>query len=142
VAGTETTSTAIKWAVLYFLHYPSVQDKMLQEITNVVGCSRRPNLADKPNLPYCEAVVTEVLRCGNVAPLSVFHSCHKDILFKGYTIPEGAIIVPNLDSVLADSNVFENPEEFRPERYINEEGKLHGQEKVIAFSLGNIYYIY
>jgi len=134
--GTETTATCMKWGILYFLHYPEVQIKMRQELDDVVGTSRPPSLNDRSSLPYCEAVVTEVLRCGNIAPLSLQHSCRQDVAYRGFIIPKGAIIVPNLDSIHSDPEIFENPEAFKPERFVDGNGKLYGQEKVVPFSMG------
>jgi len=135
MAGTETTATTIKWAVLYFLHYPYVQVKMRNELDDVVGLSRPPSLTDRCNLPYCEAVITEVLRCGNIAPLSQ-HACSKDVLFNGLTILKGTMIIVNLGSILSDPDIFENAEKFYPERFIDENGKFSGYEKVVPFSIG------
>ncbi|XP_069130187.1 cytochrome P450 2B5-like [Argopecten irradians] len=137
VAGTDTTATMIRWAILYLIHNKPIQDKLRQEIMTVVGTSRLPSLADKTDMPYYEAFITEVLRVGNIAPLSVPHAAKKDIQFRDMVIPKRSIILPNLDSVMSDPELFEDPDEFRPERFLGQDGKLNGKEKnVIAFSLG------
>ncbi|XP_069130188.1 cytochrome P450 2B11-like [Argopecten irradians] len=136
-AGTDTTATMIRWAILYLIHNKPIQDKLRQEILTVVGTSRLPSLADKPALPYYEAFITEVLRMGNIAPLAVPHGAKKDIHFRGMVIPNGSMIIPLLDSVMTDSEMFENPYKFEPERFLGKDGQLNGKEKnVIAFSLG------
>merc|ERR1712012_1336092 len=56
LAGSETTSTTLSWAILYMIRYPGVQEKVQQ----VVGTDRLPSLADRPNLPYTEAVIMEI----------------------------------------------------------------------------------
>ncbi|XP_069130182.1 cytochrome P450 2E1-like [Argopecten irradians] len=137
VAGTDTTSTSIRWALLYLIRYKPIQDRLRHEIMTVVGTSRLPSLADKPDMPYYEAFITEVLRLGDIAPLAVPHAARKDIHFRNMVIPKGSIIIPNLDSVLSDPELFENPYEFQPKRFLGENGKLNGKEKaVIAFSSG------
>ncbi|OWF52911.1 cytochrome P450 2J6-like [Mizuhopecten yessoensis] len=73
LAGTETTATMIRWAIIYLIHNKPIQDKLRQEIETVVGTSRIPSLGDKPSMPYYEAFITEVFRMGNIAPLSVPH---------------------------------------------------------------------
>jgi len=138
IAGTETTATTIKWAILYFLHNPEVQNKMREELDDVVGMSRVPSVNDRCNLPYCQAVLTEVQRCGNISPFSIQHSCREDVSFQGFTIPKGALIIPNLDSVHSDSNIFADAEKFNPSRFINNNGKFFGQEKVIPFCIGKM----
>ncbi|XP_033742962.1 cytochrome P450 2B5-like isoform X2 [Pecten maximus] len=137
VAGTTTTATTIRWAILYLIHNKHIEDKLRQEIETVVGTSRLPSIADKPHMPYQEAFIAEVLRMGNTAPLSVPHGALKDIHFRGMVIPKGSVIMPNLDSVMTDPELFENPEKFDPERFLGKDGKLNGKEQnVMAFSLG------
>ncbi|KAJ8297844.1 hypothetical protein KUTeg_024375 [Tegillarca granosa] len=133
VAGTETTATTIRWTILYFLHYPEVQEKMRIEIEEVVGNSRFPTMDDRSQLPYCEATITEILRCANIAPLSVPHTCDKNMMYKGYTIPKNTVIIPNLDSVMSDPALFPKPEKFEPLRFIDDQGKLCGQEKGLSW---------
>ncbi|XP_072039543.1 cytochrome P450 2C11-like [Amphiura filiformis] len=61
-AGTETTSTTLRWALLYMLKYPDVQKRVHEEIDSVVGRDRLPKLSDKTNLPYTVAVIEEIQR--------------------------------------------------------------------------------
>ncbi|XP_065938595.1 cytochrome P450 2D20-like isoform X1 [Magallana gigas] len=135
-AGTDTTATALRWALLYLIHYPEVQDKMASEIMQVTDGARLPVIADKVNMPYSTAVVTEVLRMGNVAPLSLPHVTSQDFTVAGYLIPKDTTLIPCLSSFTHDADMFPNPHKFDPGRYINSEGFLTGQEKVLAFSLG------
>lgn len=134
-AGTDTTATALRWALLYLIHYPGVQDKMSSGIMQVTDGVRLPVIAEKFNMPYSTAVVTEVLRMGNVAPLSLPHVTSQDITVAGYSIPKDTILIPCLSSFTHDADMFSAPHEFDPGRYIDSEGFLTGQEKVLAFSL-------
>ncbi|XP_060078047.1 cytochrome P450 2B1-like [Ylistrum balloti] len=137
VAGTETTTTTIRWTILQLIYNQDIQRRLRQEIDHVVGHSRFPTLEDRQNMPYYEAVITEALRFGNIAPLSVPHGARKDFEFRGMAIPKGCTILANLDSVHFDPNIFKDPTKFNPERFIGEDGKLNGKEKfVMAFSLG------
>ncbi|XP_071113441.1 cytochrome P450 2U1-like [Haliotis cracherodii] len=136
VAGTETTATTIRWALVYILNYPDVQEKCFQEILENIGQSRRPSMKDKTNLPYMEATIMEVLRHADIAPLSVPHTVPHDVQFRGYTFPKGVFIIPNLDSVLKDEAVWGDPENFRPGRFLDHEGKFQKKEEFIPFSLG------
>ncbi|XP_046580743.1 LOW QUALITY PROTEIN: cytochrome P450 2U1-like [Haliotis rubra] len=136
VAGTETTATSIRWALVYFLNYPDVQEKCFQEILENVGQSRRPSMKDKTNLPYVEATITEVLRHSNIVPANLPHTVPHDVQFRGYTFPKGILVIPNLDSVLRDNDVWGDADNFRPERFLNDEGKFQKKEEFIAFSLG------
>lgn len=136
VAGTETTSTAIRWFCLFMIRHPEVQEKMRNEINDVIGTSRFPSLEDKQNLPYCEAVIHETLRIGTIAPLSVPHGLASDLKFNGFTIPKDALLIPNLYSVFFDEKIFPDPYDFKPERFLDEKGNLKNTDKVLAFSLG------
>ena len=60
LAGTETTSTTLRWAILYMIAFLDVQRKVHEEIDRVVGRNRLPKLSDKPDLPYTESVIHEV----------------------------------------------------------------------------------
>ncbi|XP_060063661.1 cytochrome P450 2J6-like [Ylistrum balloti] len=137
VAGTETTATTIKWAILFLLHNACVQKKLRDEITEVIGSSRLPSMTDKPKMVYTDAFIHETLRMGNLVPLSLLHGVKHDTDFKGYKIRKDDLVVPNLDSALFDETLFTDPHTFNPERFIGEDGQLNGKERtVLAFSLG------
>ena len=61
-AGTETTSTALRWALVYLVNYPDVQEEMYKAIVKVVGTDRLPSLQDKTELPEVESFMMEILR--------------------------------------------------------------------------------
>ncbi|XP_061185608.1 cytochrome P450 2B4-like [Saccostrea echinata] len=136
IAGSETTTTTLKWAMTFLVNFPEVQTKMRTEIDDVIG-SRPVSLTDRDNLPYCDAVITETLRLGDIVPMSLPHTTSYDVTWNGFTIPKGATVWPCLDSVLNDDDLFPDPEHFKPERFLNSEGKRQGHDKaVIPFSLG------
>ena len=59
-AGMETTTTTLKWFILYMMAYPEVQSRVQAEMDQVVGRERLPGLDDRENLPYTRAVLMEV----------------------------------------------------------------------------------
>ncbi|XP_071112705.1 cytochrome P450 2U1-like [Haliotis cracherodii] len=136
VAGTETTATTIRWTLVYFLNYPDVQEKCFQEIQDNVGQSRRPSMKDKTNLPYVEATILEVLRRADIVPTGVPHAVPHDVQFRGYTFPKGVTVITNLDSVLQDPDVWGDPQTFRPNRFLDDAGKIQKTDEFIPFSLG------
>ena len=136
VAGTDTTANTIRWALLYFTHYTDIQDRLWKDINDVIGSARLPTLEDKAHLPYYEAVITETLRMANTVPLSLPHAASCDLHIRGFTIPKGTSLMPVLASYTADPVMFPEPEVFNPGRFLDENGKLTGQEKVLAFSVG------
>ena len=120
LAGSETTSTTLTYAVLLMLHDPQPWKKAQQELDKVVGRSRLPTLADRPDLPYFEALISELMRRSNVAPFAVFHSNHVATHLNQFKIPPHAVIVFALTEVLNNPKYFPEPEKFKPERFLKE----------------------
>lgn len=136
LAGTETTSTTLRWGFLYLLKHPDVMKKVQAEIDDVVGRSRLPKMADKAKMPYTEATITEIQRCANILPMGVPHRSLEKATFKGYEIPANTVIISNMTAILNDPTYFQNPHAFNPDRFISPEGKLTGCEPVAAFCVG------
>lgn len=138
LAGSETTTTTLKWSLAFLVNHQEIQAKMRAEIDDVIG-SRPVSLADRDKMPISDAVLTETLRAGNIAPFALPHTASYDVTWNGYLIPKGATIWPCLDSVMNDDDMFTDPEHFKPERFLDSEGKRLGNEKsVISFSLGKL----
>jgi len=135
MAGSETTSTTLTWAMLYMVRYPQVQKKVQEELDRVVGRNRSPTLQDRSSLPYTEAVIMEVQRCGNIIPTGVQHVNSKDIVVNGYTIPAFTLIQPLLTEILKGDH-WQNGTTFCPERFVDDNGKVKKDEHFIPFSIG------
>ena len=82
-AGTETTATTLRWAMLYMMAYPDVQARVQRELDGVTARNRFPRLADKPNLPYTEAVISEIQRIQTVVTLALPHLSSEDTTLLG-----------------------------------------------------------
>nr|AUX14903.1 cytochrome p450 CYP2P18 [Kryptolebias marmoratus] len=136
VAGTETTTTTLIWALLYMIHHPHVQGRVQAEIDAVIGPSRQPSLSDRENMPYTNAVIHETQRMGNILPLSLGHMANRDTTFENYTIPKGTIIITTLDSVLHDESMWETPHAFNPQNFLNKDGTFRKREAFMPFSAG------
>jgi len=137
LAGAETTSTTLTWECLIMSHYPELQEKLYEEINKVVGLGRPPSLTDRPNMPYTEAFISEAMRYSSLVPLGVFHGVMEDAEFKGYIIPKDTIIIANQYSVMHDETIWGDPENFRPERFLSEDGKsVIRHDALIPFSVG------
>ncbi|CDO76596.1 hypothetical protein BN946_scf184868.g10 [Trametes cinnabarina] len=118
-AGTDTTVTALKSFVLAMLLHPEVYKRAQSEIDQVVGPDRLPDWDDADNLPYLDAVLKEVFRWNAPVPLGVPHRAQSDDIYRGYRIPEGAMMIPNIWWMTQDPNVYPEPEKFLPERFLN-----------------------
>lgn len=129
---------ALSWSFLYLVNHPDVVCNMQTEIDNTIGKSRCPTWKDKPSLPYCQAVLYEILRISSAIPVAPTHVLTENIQVNGYTLPKGAWVLLGLCTVNWDSSIFPEPEKFNPGRFINDSGQLFGFEKVYAsYSLGN-----
>lgn len=88
-------------------------------------------------MPYSEATLIEVLRLSSIAPLSITHRAMETVQFHGFTIPKDTLIIPNLYGVHHDQDIWGDPENFRPERFITEDEKINKKhEAFLAFSVG------
>ncbi|XP_072015480.1 cytochrome P450 2G1-like [Amphiura filiformis] len=135
-AGTDTTSNTLRWGSQYLVRYPKVQDRIHYEIDTVVGRNRLPKLADKPILPYTQAFIAELHRIISLAPLSVFHGAGDTTTFRGYTIPKNSVVISNLYAVMHSPELWGDPEEFRPERFLDDDGNFHELNVLIPFGIG------
>uniref|UniRef100_A0A667WLN9 Cytochrome P450, family 2, subfamily N, polypeptide 13 n=1 Tax=Myripristis murdjan TaxID=586833 RepID=A0A667WLN9_9TELE len=136
VAGTETTSTTLLWALTFLIKNPDVQEKVQAEIDRVIGQTRQPTMADRPNMPYTDAVIHEIQRMGNIVPLNGLRMAAKDTTLGGYFIPKGTALMPMLTSVLFDKNEWETPDTFNPRHFLDAEGKFVRREAFLPFSAG------
>jgi cytochrome P450 len=136
VAGTETSVTTIRWSLVTFANHPQIQSQIQKEIDSVVPRSRLPSLDDRPNLPYLEATILELMRRRTVAPLSIPRETSCDTEVSGYFIPAKSMVFASLYAVHMNPDVWSDPESFRPERFLDENGKVIGKDRVIPFGLG------
>ncbi|OQV22860.1 Cytochrome P450 2J2 [Hypsibius exemplaris] len=135
-AGTETTSTTTLWAFVFFLENPEIMRKVQEEIDNNTGRERMLTNADRGMLPYTEAVILEVQRCASLVPLAVPHSSREDMTIDGYTIPKDTLLIGNLFSIHRDPRLWENPDQFNPLRFLDENMKLTRPDGFAPFSIG------
>ncbi|KAI0264152.1 cytochrome P450 [Gloeopeniophorella convolvens] len=136
-AGAESTGSAIMTFLLAVLLNPAVQREAQAELDSVTARERLPTFEDRPLLPYTDAVCKEVLRWQPVTPLAVPHATVQDAVYEGYFIPKGAIIIGNTWALLQDPRVYPEPQQFKPERFLNLDGSLRDDPTLsVAFGFG------
>ena len=123
MAGMETTTSTVCWTLLLLIHNPEVQEKLHEELDQVVGPNRLPELEDERNLPYLKATLTETHRIASVGPITV-HKTTVDTPLQGYHIPKGTTVLINQWSLHHDAQLWEDPNEFRPQRFLDEDGNF------------------
>lgn len=139
-AGTETSACTIEWALAELINHPDMMERARQEIDSVVGKSRLVEESDIPNLPYVQSIVKETMRLHPTGPLIVRQST-EDCNVDGYHIPARTSVFVNVWAIGRDPKYWESPLEFKPERFLNEEGQsmldLKGQNfELLSFGAG------
>ncbi|XP_022083521.1 steroid 17-alpha-hydroxylase/17,20 lyase-like [Acanthaster planci] len=137
-AGTDTTIITLHWAVLLMTEYPELQEKVAMEIDEVIGHDRMPSLTDRGSLPFTEATLLEIFRYGPVAPLGVPHSVMEDTTLCGYKLPKKTTVMINHMALHFSPAEWEEPDKFKPERFLNEDGQLPAKlpESLLPFGTG------
>ncbi|CAK1552456.1 unnamed protein product [Leptosia nina] len=121
VGGTDTSTVAVCFTAILLSKHPDVQEKVYQEVKEVMGDTIRPiDYNDLPKLKYLEAVLKEALRLYPSAPF-VGRLVDKDVtLPSGKFIPKGTTVGFNMWGMHRHPKYWgDDPERFDPERFIN-----------------------
>ncbi|XP_008797181.2 cytochrome P450 89A2-like [Phoenix dactylifera] len=117
--GTDTTTTALQWIMANLVKHPGAQKKLWEEIEATVGSDAEEIVEeDLQRMPYLKAVILEGLRRHPPAHFVVPHAVTEDVTLNGYLIPKGAAINVTTAEIGWDGKVWEEPMEFKPERFL------------------------
>ncbi|KAF5387184.1 hypothetical protein D9615_001583 [Tricholomella constricta] len=134
--GSDPAVAALSTFILLMILHPDVQKRARDELDSVVGTKRLPELKDRPRLPYLDAVLKEVLRWHTTGRIGIPHRSIQDDIYDGYLIPKDSIILPHMwygpsfdddlglimtlinRNITRDPQLYSNPSEFRPERFM------------------------
>ncbi|CAN4090817.1 unnamed protein product [Withania somnifera] len=137
VAGSDTSAAAVVWAMTALIKNPEVMRKVQEEIRKSIGRKGIVTEDDIQNMPYFKLVVKEVFRLYPPVPLLVLRESMKKSKLEGYEIQAGTIIHVNSWAIARDPEIWENPEEFIPERLLNSDIDYKGQHfELIPFGAG------
>ncbi|XP_010449948.1 PREDICTED: cytochrome P450 705A20-like [Camelina sativa] len=128
IGGTDTSVQTTQWAMAEMINDARVLERLREEIISVVGETRLIQETDLPNLPYLQAVVKEVLRLHPPSPVLIRTFQEKSEV-KGYYIPEKTTLIINIYAVMRDSASWEDPESFKPERFLGSTRSEQEDEK-------------
>ncbi|GKU95922.1 hypothetical protein SLEP1_g9219 [Rubroshorea leprosula] len=137
VGGTDTTSTMVEWTMAELILHPEVMQKAQEELAEVVGLNNSVEESHVQRLPYLHAVAKETLRLHPAAPLLLPRCPTRSCTVGGYTIPEGTKVFLNVWAMHRDPEFWDNPSEFRPERFILNDAN----GKKLDFSGNNFEYL-
>ncbi|XP_075463197.1 cytochrome P450 2A5-like [Ascaphus truei] len=135
-AASDAPSITLTYGFLLMLRYPEIQERVQEEIGRVVGQNRTPNIQDKSEMPYTDAVIHEIQRFTDLAPFGAPRAVTRDILFQGYTIPKGTNVFAMLGTVLKDPECFSDPDNFNPKNFLDESGGFKKSDAFMPFSAG------
>lgn len=121
VAGMDTTTISVEWAMAELVKNPRVQRKAQEELDRVIGTERIMTESDFSKLPYLQSVAKESLRLHPPTPLMLPHKATANVKIGGYDVPAGSVVHVNVWAVARDPTSWKNPLEFRPERFLEEE---------------------
>uniref|UniRef100_A0A7N0T2E2 Flavonoid 3'-monooxygenase n=1 Tax=Kalanchoe fedtschenkoi TaxID=63787 RepID=A0A7N0T2E2_KALFE len=135
--GTESSAVTVEWALSEILRKPEVFKNATEELDRVIGNERWVDEKDIPNLPYIQAIVKETMRLHPVAPMLVPREAREDCQIDGYDILKGTRILVNVWTIGRDPKLWENPNDFNPERFIGKSIDVKGHDfELLPFGSG------
>nr|QVX18578.1 flavonoid 3' hydroxylase 1 [Liquidambar formosana] len=117
-AGTDTSSSTVEWAIAELIRHPNMLAQAQEEIDSVVGRDRLVTELDLPQLTFLQAIVKETFRLHPSTPLSLPRMAAESCEIDGYFIPKGSTLLVNVWAISRDPDVWAEPLEFRPNRFL------------------------
>uniref|UniRef100_A0A1B0F0M0 Cytochrome P450 n=1 Tax=Phlebotomus papatasi TaxID=29031 RepID=A0A1B0F0M0_PHLPP len=133
-AGLDTTSSTIRWILLFVARNPGVQQNIHEEMSKKL--SGPPRLQNYDDLPYLRACIAEGQRIRSVVPVGIPHGTKEETRIDGYRIPKGTMIVPLQWAVHMNPQIWSDPEKFSPARFLDENGQFQPSQHLIPFQSG------
>nr|XP_010920219.1 geraniol 8-hydroxylase [Elaeis guineensis] len=137
VAGTDTNSSTVEWAMTELLRNPRCMAKARDEVARVIGREKEVEESDIGRLPYLRAVVKETFRLHPPAPFLLPRKVESTVELHGYTVPKGTRVLVNVWAYGRDGEVWPEPNEFKPERFLDRDVDFRGRDmELIPFGAG------
>ncbi|XP_019267229.1 PREDICTED: cytochrome P450 CYP736A12-like [Nicotiana attenuata] len=114
----DTSSTTVEWIFSELLRNPDVMKKLQNELEQVIGKNRMVEESDLENLEYLDMVIKEGFRLHPVVPLLIPHESIEDCTVDGFHIRKGSRILVNVWAIGRDPDIWPEPENFKPERFL------------------------
>lgn len=138
LGASDTIFSSLGWLYRLMSKHKDIQKKVHTELMEVLGKDGRARYEERNKIPYTFAVLMEAQRFASNVPLSTTRKTNQDIHINGYTIPKGTEIFANLWALHHDPAYWDQPEEFRPERFLTEGNRklVKNPPSFAPFSIG------
>ncbi|XP_074648000.1 cytochrome P450 3A8-like [Tubulanus polymorphus] len=131
IAGFETTSNALGYAAYELAFRPDIQEKMQEEMDEVLGAEGTLDYTSLQKLRYLDMVFNEILRLHPIAPSVITRRCLKDTLITGKLVKKGMVVAADVLTIHNDPNIWgPDPDKFDPERF---DPELHSKRHPMSF---------
>lgn len=126
VAGTDTISSTLEWAMAELLKNEKIMSKAKQELEQIIGKGKTLGESDIAKLPYLQAIIKETFRLHPPVPFLVPRKANTNVEICGYTIPKDAHVWVNVWAIGRNSSVWEDANLFSLERFLRSEIDVKG----------------
>lgn len=127
IAGTDTVTATIEWAMAELLKNKNIMEKLQEELKTEIKSDSLMDF-DLSKLPYFTAFIKEVLRLHPVVPVLIPRRAIEACEVMNYTIPKNSQIWVNIWAISRDPKVWEDPESFIPERFLGSDLDFTGHD--------------
>ncbi|KAK0664410.1 Cytochrome P450 monooxygenase psoD [Lasiodiplodia hormozganensis] len=117
LVGIFTVAGPLYYFLVSMVYHPEWQAEVQKEVDEVCE-GRLPTLNDMPRLPVLRACIKETMRWKPNVPTGVAHETEQDDEYNGFFIPKGTRILPLDWAFLRNPIKYPDPENFRPERWL------------------------
>jgi len=125
LGASDPVASTLQSFILAMVLYPEVQRTAQAQLDKVVGRDRLPDFNDRELLPYIVAIIKETLRWHPNSTMGQGYQTGADDVYRGYFIPKGTVVLGNAWSLLRDPEVWSDPTNFVPSRFLTATGELN-----------------
>lgn len=135
-AGSDTTTMTLQWLFLCLANDPKgIQKRIRQEVDDKIGDSS-PTLEHKNDCHLINSFISETTRFRPVSGVTIPHKTVAQAELGGYSIPKDTGIMASVISCSRDKELFTEPDQYKPDRFIDADGKFSITSKEYSIPFG------
>ncbi|PHU28278.1 Berbamunine synthase [Capsicum chinense] len=136
-AGSDAITSTIEWAMAELIKNVDSMKKVQEELEIELSDSDYPKESQLLQMSYVQACVKETLRLHPPVPLLLPHRAIETCKIMSYTIPKDTQILVNVWAIARDPSIWEEPEVFRPQRFLSSDMDFKGNDfEFLPFGAG------